>query len=329
MDKIDTAHWNNYFAEAEQHVLYASERYFESSSSFEEGGLASGKVHAINTPGMLLTEFSLQAKGPFQLLDTEPKESAESVFILSGDVESRFPYLKDPIQINRHNHNLQYSTEFAGNHILHSGNFHALTITYDLPYLNSLLQADDNGPLHHFCNYVYKKENYLATTHSVGWDRRIADVLNALRTCHFQGPTRYIYIESKMLELFVLQMEQLHALRSSAGKDHWRAEDRDKMAAVKEYIEKSYLEPLTLKDLTYEFGLNEFKLKKGYKHFFNTTVFEHILQLRMHKANELLNTREMTIADVAQFIGYNNTSSFSYEYKKRFGYSPSRYAGNS
>ena len=326
MDKIDTANWNNYFGAAEQTVLHASERYYETVSTFAEPGLATGKVHAVATPGMMLTEFCLQSEGPFQLLDTEPKESAESVFILSGDVESQFSYLKNPIQFNKYNHNIQYSTQFAGNHIIHSGTFHALTITYDLPYLNGLLQSDENGSLKQFSRNVYKKENYLATTHSVGWDKRIAEVIHAVRNCKFQGSTRYIFIESKMLELFVLQMEQLHSLQASGTKDQWRKEDKEKMQAVKEYIERSYLEPLTLKELTQAFGLNEFKLKKGYKYFFNTTVFEHIIQLRMQKASELLTTRQMSIGDVALFIGYNNTSSFSYEYKKRFGYSPSQVA---
>src|SRR6188768_140768 len=98
MDKIDTANWNNYFGSGEVTMLHASERYSETSYSFKEAGLASGTVHAVATPGMLLTEFRLQADGEFQLLDTQPKESAESVFILDGDVESHFSYLKNPIR---------------------------------------------------------------------------------------------------------------------------------------------------------------------------------------------------------------------------------------
>jgi|GEM_PF-1570130 len=322
MDKIDTANWNQYFSTGEQTVLHASDRYFESVSTFGEHNLATGKVHAVATPGLLLTEFSLQANGPFQLIDSAPKESAESVFILDGNVESQFSYLKQPIRFNSYNHNIQYSTEFAGNHTVHSGIFHALTITYDLPFLAGLLQSHDGGSLESFGKNVGKKENFLATTHSVAWDKRIADVIHAIRTCQFQGATRYIFLESKMLELFVLQMEHLHSLQTSTNKENWKKEDKDKMEAVREYIGRNYLEPLTLKDLTLSFGLNEFKLKKGYKYFFNTTVFEHILQLRMQKAGELLREQQMTVADVATYIGYNNTGSFSYEYKKRFGYSP-------
>lgn len=322
MDKIDTANWHHYFSQAQGTVVHESDRWNETLYTCEEQGLASGKVHSVTTPGMLLTEFCLQSVRPFALHDTQPKECAESVFILEGDVESRFSYLKKPIHFSRLNHNIQYSTTFAGNHIVHSGKFHALTITYDLSYLNALLQQNENGSLEALTKNLYLRENFIATQQSISWNKRIAEVIHAVRECPFQGATRYIFIESKMLELFVLQMEHLYALQRLAGKDEWRREDREKMMAIKEYIEKSYLQPLSLKELTLEFGINEYKLKKGYKHFFHMTVFGHILQLRMQKANELLLERQMTVADVAVCVGYNNTSSFSYEYKKQFGYSP-------
>ena len=304
-------------------MVHVSERYTETVLEFSEPALAAGKIRAVATPGMVLTELCLQSVKPFQLIDAEPKESAESVFILQGDVESHFPHLNGPLHFSSRNHNLQYSTSFAGNHIIHSGNFHALTITYDLVYLNSLLQSSENNVIQKLGQNLYKKENYLATPYAVNWDGRISDVVQSIRQNTFHGPTQYIFIESKMMELFVLQMEHLHTLQAVSIKEQWRREDKEKIFAVKEYLERVYLEPLTLKNLTYEFGLNEFKLKKGFRHFFNTTVFGYILHLRMQKAKALLNDTQMTISDVAQFIGYNNTGSFSYEFKKRFGYSPS------
>jgi AraC family transcriptional activator of pyochelin receptor len=324
MDKINTANWADYFGEAEAKVVHASDRYTETVLEFKEPSLASGKIRAVATPGMVLTELSLQSNQPFQLIDSEPKESAESLFVLEGNVESRFSYLTQPLHFSSRNHNLQYSTSFAGSHIIHSGDFQALTITYDLPYLNSLLQSNENTTLEKLGKNVYRKENYLATRHGVNWDGRIAEAIQSVRQSKFQGSTQYIFIESKMMELFVLQMEHLHTLQLTTTKEKWRKEDQEKIFAVKEYLDRAYLDPLTMKDLTYEFGLNEFKLKKGYKHFFNTTVFGYILHLRMLKAKALLSDPQMTISDVAQFIGYNNTGSFSYEFKKRFGYSPSQ-----
>lgn len=322
MDKIDTVKWNNYFGNVDAKVLHASERYSETFCSFEEPGLAKGKVRAVSTPGMMLTEFFMQGNNRFQLLDSDPKETVESVFILEGDVESHFSYFRNPVCFNSQNHNIHYSTEFAGNHIIHSGNFHALTITYDLSYLSSILQSSEHGSLQGLSVNLGKRQTYLATNHAIKWNHQIAEVVRLIRHCEFQGPTRYIFIESKMLELFALQMEHLHSFQKTSSKEKWRKEDRDKIHGLRDYIETAYLEPLNLRGLSLAFGLNEYKLKKGYRHFFNMTVFEHILQLRMQKAQALLNGQQLTVSDVAHLVGYNNASSFSYEFKKRFGYSP-------
>jgi AraC family transcriptional activator of pyochelin receptor len=234
MDKINTANWADYFGEAEAKVVHASDRYTETVLEFKEPSLASGKIRAVATPGMVLTELSLQSNQPFQLIDSEPKESAESLFVLEGNVESRFSYLTQPLHFSSRNHNLQYSTSFAGSHIIHSGDFQALTITYDLPYLNSLLQSNENTTLEKLGKNVYRKENYLATRHGVNWDGRIAEAIQSVRQSKFQGSTQYIFIESKMMELFVLQMEHLHTLQLTTTKEKWRKEDQEKIFAVKE-----------------------------------------------------------------------------------------------
>lgn len=114
----------------------------------------------------------------------------------------------------------------------------------------------------------------------------------------------------------------MHALQSNSAETCWSSADKEKLYAVREYIAGSYLESLSLKTLTYRFGLNEYKLKKGYKHFFQTTVFGDIHRLRMQEAKQLLTGRTMNVTDVAYHIGYNNLSSFSYAFKKMFGYSP-------
>ena len=77
-------------------------------------------------------------------------------------------------------------------------------------------------------------------------------------------------------------------------------------------------------ELSARFGLNEFKLKKGYKHFFQSTVFSDIHRLRMQHARQLLTERVMNVTEAAYYIGYSDLSSFSYAFKKRFGYNPGR-----
>ncbi len=102
--------------------------------------------------------------------------------------------------------------------------------------------------------------------------------------------------------------------------------DREKLKAVRAYIQVNYLAPLSLSMISTEFGLNEFKLKKGNKELFHTPVFGHILDFRMLKVKQLLEEGHLNISQVSDFIGYSNLAAFSCSFKKKFGYAPSKYA---
>ena len=324
MDKINSANWSTIFERTEQRLVFASERYSDVHFRFEEPGLASGFVQSVSTPGMRLTEFSMSAGKPFQLVNDEMSETAESVFVLNGGAESNFHNLSSSLRMNKNQHNFQYNKHFGGEHVINAGGFHALTITYELDFLQQLFQTDDNSVLGRLANSVQAKKTYVASNKTLHSSGRIAEVIATIRQCPFKGVTRYLFLESKMMELFVLQLQQAEEAMDRKDEDCWSGEDKDKLHAVKHYIENAFLDEFSLKDLTYKFALNEFKLKKGYKQFFGTTVFGQVHQLRMQKAKTLLQEKAMNVSEAAFFIGYNNVSSFCTEFKKRFGYSPGK-----
>jgi AraC family transcriptional regulator, transcriptional activator of the genes for pyochelin and ferripyochelin receptors len=327
MDKIIFSDWNNVFGTTEQRILFASERYSDTWLRFEEPGLVSGFVQSVSTPGMMLTEFSIHADGSFQLIDPHTQETAESVFVLDGGAESHFHNLSSSQVLNKNYHNFQYNHQFGGEHTIHSGDFHALTITYQLDFLRQLLQTDDSSCIGQLGNHLYGQKPWMAGEKALSFQGRLAEVIGSIRRCPFNGVTKYLYLESKMMELFVLQMEQAQAILERKNDDaNWSVADRNKLHEVKNYIENAYLDAFNLKDLTYKFGLNEFKLKKGYRQLFQTTVFGHVHQLRMQKAKTLLEEKAMNVSETAFFIGYNNVASFCTEFKKRFGCSPGKIA---
>jgi AraC family transcriptional activator of pyochelin receptor len=324
MDKINLANWSNVLANTKQEIVFASERYTDLHFQFEEPGLASGFMKSVAMPGMQLTEFCLHAGRPVRLIDDATKETAESVFVLDGASESGFYNLSSRVRCNTNQHNFQYNKQFGGEHLISSPGFHALTITYDLDFLKQLLQHDDNDTTGQLANCVSGQKPYLASTAALACQGRITELIAGMRRSPFTGIMRYLFLESNMMELFALQMLQVHL--AAGRKEHagWSAIDHEKLHAVKNYIENNYLENFSLKDLTYKFGLNEFKLKKGYKQLFQTTVFGHVHGLRMQKAKTLLEKKLMTVTEASYFIGYENVSSFCAEFKKRFGYSPGR-----
>jgi AraC-like DNA-binding protein len=323
MDKINLANWSNIFSTTKQQVIFASGRYTDVHFQFEEPGLVSGFVKTVAMPGMELTEFSLDAGRPMLLVDENSKESAESVFVLDGASESHFNNIGVALQCNKNQHNFQYNSEFGGKHMIHSSTFHALSITYDLSFLKQVLQNQDGNSIGKIADCVHGQKTFVANNNALASQLRMTATIASMQQNSFTGAMRYLFLESKMMELFALQLQQM-LKPDSSNQQRWSAGDIEKMHALKNYIEENYLEEFTLKDLTFKFSLNEFKLKKGYKQLFGTTVFGHVYRLRMQKAKTLLEERAMNVSEAGFFIGYDNVSSFCAAFKQRFGYSPGK-----
>ncbi len=102
-------------------------------------------------------------------------------------------------------------------------------------------------------------------------------------------------------------------------------EDIERLEAVKYILARQLQAPPTLVELARQIGLNDFKLKKGFKYLNQKTVFEYLHDLRMQKAARLLIEQTGPIIDVAYQVGYSNHGHFSVAFKKYFGRSPSKF----
>lgn len=320
MDKIQEPDWGNIFSDLSQEAVFSSDRYHEVITRFSEPGLAAGRLSAIHTPGIQLVHIDIHTERKLVLVDPAPSESVSSSFIVDGDLESRFALNKDPVIHWQHTHGFQYTPDFQGEHIIHNRKLQAFSLFYDTAYFKSMAQSAATTYLDKVLDCMERRETLLVAPGKMLLQPRMAELLHALSHCSFQGFTKYLFIEAKLLELLALQIEQLNAV--STVKETWSRTDRERLKAVHDFIHHHYLEPLTLTDLCYRFQLNEFKLKKGYKHFFGSTVFGHIHALRMQVAQQFLASGQMNVSEVSFHIGYNNISSFSAAFKKHFGYLP-------
>ncbi|MEH2290578.1 AraC family transcriptional regulator [Nostoc sp.] len=59
--------------------------------------------------------------------------------------------------------------------------------------------------------------------------------------------------------------------------------------------------PPSLINLAKEIGLNDFKLKRGFREVFGTTVLEYVQSLRLEQAQRLLPRTNLTVAEIACF----------------------------
>lgn len=91
------------------------------------------------------------------------------------------------------------------------------------------------------------------------------------------------------------------------------------------YINTHYDEKLTLKELSKQFYFNRNYLCLLFKKHLNTSFSEYILQIRMKKAKELLETTDMSISDIADKTGYKDYSYFNKSFTEYYKTTPGMY----
>ena len=154
----------------------------------------------------------------------------------------------------------------------------------------------------------------------------IQATLRQILECPYSGTTQRIYLEAKVLELIALQFHQLTE-RSGATPvpPSLRLEDRERLHQAKDILQRQFDQPPSLQALARQVGLNDYKLKQGFRQLFDTTVFGYVQTCRMEQAQMLLQDRDLSIAYIADRVGYASPSQFCHAFKRHTGMTPSEY----
>ncbi|PWU01142.1 MAG: hypothetical protein C5B52_07750 [Bacteroidetes bacterium] len=96
---------------------------------------------------------------------------------------------------------------------------------------------------------------------------------------------------------------------------------------INELAEEMILHPekkFPIRDIARELGMNEMKLKMGFKKEKGQGIFEFQLASRMKEAHRLLLETDLTTKAIAAKVGYQLTTSFITKFREFFGYPPSQ-----
>ena len=91
------------------------------------------------------------------------------------------------------------------------------------------------------------------------------------------------------------------------------------------YLQEHYAESLTLQVLAEKFGMNESYISSLIKKRTGKGFSEHLTEIRIQKAQELLRTTNDRIEAIAARVGYPDYYYFTKVYKKTTGISPTAY----
>jgi len=139
-----------------------------------------------------------------------------------------------------------------------------------------------------------------------------------------------LLLEGKVLELLVLALEMhQRALNSPSAAEACpmlTAGDRRKLAQARDLLVADLEHTWLVKALAHKVGLNETKLKSGFRQIYGNSVYAYLQDERMRAAASMLTRDEGSVTAVALAVGYANPAHFARIFRRYHGVSPSRFA---
>jgi AraC-like DNA-binding protein len=96
---------------------------------------------------------------------------------------------------------------------------------------------------------------------------------------------------------------------------------------AKTILTQQFDKSITIPELAKKAGINESKLKEGFKELYGISIHVYLTKLRLDKAKHLLETSSMAVTDITYLIGYNNITHFTSLFKKELGIKPTEWRG--
>ncbi len=171
-------------------------------------------------------------------------------------------------------------------------------------------------------NIIQKRPFELETPHFLT-TLEMNRIIEQIGHCRTTGDMASLYFETKVRELLALQWQLPLTQQDSANGDFRRY--HDELNQARNILEESYQNPPGIHALSLRVRLCETHLKSGFKLVFGTTVFSYLFNYRMELACRHLTDHSLSIAAVAEQVGYKNPSTFTTAFKRRFGLSPMEY----
>lgn len=131
-----------------------------------------------------------------------------------------------------------------------------------------------------------------------------------------------LLVQSEWLSLLYFLFTQSRAIRPVPVKGTLSSLQRQR---IRDYCLCHLAEKITLDELAAICGLGRFHFLRQFKQTVGMTPYAWLLRLRLEQACELLAQGKLSIANVAQDVGFYDQSHFNRAFRQAFGVAPSGY----
>jgi AraC-like DNA-binding protein len=155
-----------------------------------------------------------------------------------------------------------------------------------------------------------------------GWSiPSMKEIMNQILDCPYDVTTRQFYYDLKVRELLYQLLES--SFRRGSKSYSFTPFEISRIHEARSILEKSIdKKPPSIKSLSRQVALNEFKLKTGFRKYFNSGIFEWLMEQKMQQARQLILNTNKPIKEIASMVGYPRTTNFITAFRRQFGVTP-------
>ena len=199
-----------------------------------------------------------------------------------------------------------------------------LTVEFSCPFLAKHL-ADMQPMLHPLVRAALENRPYDAVS---GATVRLAaahqQLISTLRQPPVYAAAQALWYQCKALELAVTFLLQPPPEQEMFCTRQQRLA-QERVEQVIFLLKQNLAEPLSLEELGKKIGCSHFYLSRIFSTQTGHTITQHLRQLRMERAAELLKSGGHNVTEAALEVGYNSLSHFSAAFHETFGCCPGLY----
>jgi len=155
-----------------------------------------------------------------------------------------------------------------------------------------------------------------------GWSiPSMKEITNQILDCPYDETTRQFYYDIKVRELLYQLLES--SFRRDTKSYSFTPFEISRIHEARSILEQSIdKKPPSIKSLSRQVALNEFKLKTGFRKYFKSGIFEWLMEQKMQQAKQLILNTNKPIKEIASLVGYPRTTNFITAFRRQFGVTP-------
>ena len=170
-------------------------------------------------------------------------------------------------------------------------------------------------------NYLFQA---IVLKKEVEWQKKILDILWELEEVLTEKPAMFEYdVSVKCVSIWQIMILNLSAYAKKPNRTFLRKQER--MRTMLTFIHENYMNHILLKDIANQANVSVGECCRCFKDMILQSPNQYLMQYRISRAMEFLNSTELSVTEVAMQCGFNDTSHFIQYFKKKTGMTPSEY----